>query len=274
MKAQPDPADHSSNTPAGSEKARCNLSDTNGWPLISTLGPASRPESIATVLRAAIVGGRLKAADQVVESRLARQMGVGQNAVREALHALEFEGFVRKARNVGTFVASLSRRDVDEIYRMRMELEALAVYWAREKDRPNESDLVEIHRHLDDCAAAAGANDLAAYALADIQFHRRLWTMAGNTYLEKCLEVVAVAQLSGNLFDCGGPLNLDLTALVAQHREWIEVIRAKPPRLAYIYTRNLISSFWGQVETAMSAAGRESQPAPGQALSASGGGRR
>jgi hypothetical protein len=68
-------------------------------------------------------------------------------------------------------------------------------------------------------------------------------------------------------------LNLDLTALVAQHRQWVEVIRAKPPRLAYIHTRNRISSFWGQLETAMSAAGGECQPAPGHALGASGGGR-
>lgn len=118
------------------------MSNTNGWPAFSTLGSASVPERIVQVLRGAILGGRLKTADQVVESRLARQMGVGQNAVREALHTLEFQGFVRKVPNIGTFVTTLSRHDVDEIYRLRMELEPLAVYWAREKDRPNERDLV------------------------------------------------------------------------------------------------------------------------------------
>jgi DNA-binding GntR family transcriptional regulator len=232
-----------------------------------SLGPASRPERIAELLRAAIVGGRLKAADQVVESRLAKQMGVGQNAVREALHALEFEGFVRKVRNIGTFVTKLSRRDVDEIYRMRMELESLAVYWAREKERPNENDLTAIHKHLEDCAAAARNNDLTAYALADTEFHRCLWKMAGNSYLEKCLEAVAVPQLSVALFDRGGPRKLDLTALVQQHREWLEVIRAKPPRLAYIHTRNRIASFWGQVESAMTAAGPAGPIEPAQAPS-------
>ena len=244
------------------------MSVSNGWSAFSTLNSASVPERIAEILRAAILGGRLKPAAQVVESRLAKQMGVGQNAVREALHALEFQGFVRKVPNIGTFVTNLSRSDVDEIFRMRMELEALAVYWAREKDRPNEQDLARLRKHLDDCDAAARAGDLAAYALADAEFHRCLWKMAGNSYLEKCLELVAVPQLSATLLDVNGPLKLDLTALVQQHREWTEVLRTKAPRLAYIYTRNLISSFWGQVESAMGASGSEVQPAAAQALSA------
>lgn len=236
------------------------MSNSNGWPAFSTLGSASLPARIAEILRAAIVGGRLKAADQVVESRLAKQMGVGQNAVREALHTLEFQGFVRKVPNIGTFVTKLSRNDIDEIFLVRMELEALAVYWAREKDRPDDHDLARLGKHLDDCAAGACAGDFAAYALADTEFHRTLWNLAGNRYLEKCLDLIAVPQLSGKLLDCNGPCELDLHALVRQHRDWIGVIRAKPPRLAYIYTRNLISSFWGQVESAINAGSRESQP--------------
>jgi DNA-binding GntR family transcriptional regulator len=248
------------------------LSDTNGWSLFSTLNSASLPQRIADTLLAAIVGGRLKPGGQIVESRVARQMGVGQNAVREALHALEFQGFVRKAPNIGTFVTRLSRRDIDEIYCMRMELEALAIYWAREKDRPTESDLLRINQHLDHCAAAARAGDSIAYSRGDTELHRCLWRMAGNSYIEKCLELVAVPQLSGTLLDCNGPLKLDLNDLLRQHREWIEVLRAKPPRVAYIYTRNLICSFWGQVEKAMW--GDESQTQRTSARSAAGAGLR
>jgi DNA-binding GntR family transcriptional regulator len=246
VKTRRDPADTPSNTNPLSRKEGQDLRNSNGWSLFSTLSSASLPERIAETLLAAIVGGRLKPAEQIVESRVARQMGVGQNAVREALHALEFQGFVKKVPNIGTFITRLSR------HRMRMELEALAVYWAREKDRPNRDDLEGINRHLDACAAAARGGDYAAYASADTEFHRSVWKLAGNGCLEKCLELIAVPQLSGALYDSNGPLQLDLNALVRQHREWIEVIRSKPPRLAYIYTRNLISSFWGQVEKAIS----------------------
>jgi DNA-binding GntR family transcriptional regulator len=235
------------------------MSGSNGWAVFSNVNSTPLPERIAGILRGSITGGRLKPAGQVVESRLAKQMGVGQNAVREALHELEFQGYVTKVAHVGTFVTKLSRRDVDEIFRMRMELEPLAVYWARERDRPNSDDLAKLGKHLDDCATAARAGDFAAYALADTEFHRALWALAGNSYLEKCLERTAVPLLCGALLECDGPLKLKLDTLVQQHRDWIEVLRAKPPRLACIYTRNLISSFWGQVEGAMSG-GQESQP--------------
>jgi DNA-binding GntR family transcriptional regulator len=227
------------------------LSDSNGWSAFSTLNSASLPDKIAAVVRAAIIRGRLKAAEPVVESRLAKKMGVGQNAVREALQTLEFEGFVRKIPNIGNFVTKLSPGDVDEIFRLRMELEALAVYWAREKDRPNAQDMAQLAEHLDECAAAARAGDFSAYALADTEFHRCLWKTSGSSYLEKCLELVVLPLLSGALFDPGGPLKLDLDALLSQHREWLDVLGSKPPRVAYIYTRNLICSFWGQVESAI-----------------------
>ncbi len=236
------------------------MSDSNGWSTFSTLDQASLPEKIAAVVRAAIVRRRLQAADPVVESRLAKKMGVGQNAVREALQTLEFEGFVRKVPNIGNFVTKLSPRDVDEVFRLRIELEALAVYWAREKGRPNADDLARLGRHLDDCAQAARAGDFAAYALADTEFHRCLWKTAGSVYLEKCLALAAVPLLSGALFDSNGQPQLDLNALVGQHREWIEFIAAKPPRVAYIYTRNLIAAFWGQLQTALAPASNSPLP--------------
>jgi DNA-binding GntR family transcriptional regulator len=230
------------------------VSDSNGWSAFSTLNSVSLPDKIAAVVRAAIVRGRLRAADQVVESRLAKKMGVGQNAVREALHTLEFEGFVRKVPNIGNFVTRLSRSDIDEIFRLRIELESLAVYWAREKDRPNVDDRAQLSKHLDDCETAARVGDFSAYALADTEFHRCLWKTSGSSHLEKCLGLVVVPLLSGALFDSGGPSRLDLDGLIAQHRDWVEALATKPPRLAYIYTRNLLSSFWGQLEKAVAPA--------------------
>lgn len=221
------------------------------------------------MLRDAILTGRFARGFQIVESRFAKQLGVGQNAVREALHRLEFEGFVHKVPNVGTFVAAISGRDLDAIYRMRIELEALAVYWARENNRPNDGDLETLSQHLDEAAQAARRDDLSAYARADTGFHRCLWKMAQNAYLERCLELVAIPQLSCKLLETAGPLKLDLNRLAAKHCAWVEAIRTKPPRVAYIYTRNLLSEFWGQVETAMHAADRPAEEAPLKAVGVS-----
>jgi DNA-binding GntR family transcriptional regulator len=246
------------------------MSNSNGWPAFSNLDSVSLPERISGLIRDAILSGRFPRQSQVVESRIAKQLGVGQNAVREALHLLEFEGFVNKVPNLGTYVAAISRHGVDEIYRMRIELESLAVYWAREKGRPHGDDHALLSQHLDAASQAARANDIAAYARADTQFHRRLWKMAANSYLEKCLELVAVPQLSCKLLESDGPLNLDLERMVQKHREWVEAIGSKPPRVAYIYTRNLLSAFWGEVEKAMSAEALPAEPPSEPPLKAAG----
>ena len=45
-------------------------------------------------LREAIFSGRLRPGDRIVEYKVAREMGVGQNSVREALIVLEHQGLV------------------------------------------------------------------------------------------------------------------------------------------------------------------------------------
>ncbi|MGC8794832.1 MAG: GntR family transcriptional regulator, partial [Bryobacteraceae bacterium] len=58
--------------------------------------------------------------DAVQELRMARQYGVSQTTVREALTRLESAGFVRRVPNVGTFVTQLSVDELREHLRLRL----------------------------------------------------------------------------------------------------------------------------------------------------------
>lgn len=216
-----------------------------------SLTAPSLPERVAEIVRDAILTGRLKPGDQVVESRLAKNLKVGQNAVREALQELQFQGFVVKVANKGTYVTKLSSSDIGHIYRLRIEFESLAVEWARKAGRPTAEDRRMLHAILEESAAAAKANDLSAYAKADTKFHRYLWSMAGNPYLLKALETSAVPLLSYVLIESRGHLGLDLKRLVREHRDWLNEIEKKPAKAAGAFTRKLISSFWEQVSDAM-----------------------
>lgn len=211
----------------------------------------SLPERVAEIVRDAILTGRLKPGDQVVESRLAKTLKVGQNAVREALQELQFQGFVVKVANKGTYVTKLSASDIAYIYRLRIEFESLAVEWARKAGRPTADDRKALQAILEESAAAAKADDLSAYAKADTKFHRYIWSMAGNPYLLKSLEMSAVPLLSYVLIESGGHLGLDLKRLVREHREWLSEIEKKPAKAAAAFTRQLIGSFWEQVSSAM-----------------------
>src|SRR3990172_5597084 len=91
----------------------------------------SLPERISQILRDGILNGDWKPGQQIVESRVAREFGVSQNAVREALLDLESQGFVLKIPHKGTYVSEFSWDEIEQAYRVRMELESLAVKWAR-----------------------------------------------------------------------------------------------------------------------------------------------
>ena len=112
------------------------------------LAPAQKrvlADEVADVLRAAILDGRLEPEQQILESHVADMMQVSRGPVREALSRLEQEGLVYKVRNRGTFVARLSREDVEEVCSLRQALELLAVqYFLRNATLDDVARLEEI----------------------------------------------------------------------------------------------------------------------------------
>src|SRR5215831_17364083 len=89
-------------------------------------------DQIAESIRDMIVAGALNPGDRIVESRIARQIGVGQPTVREALVALEHQGLVVRKANQGCVVTELTGAEITQIIRIRAELETLAVELAVE----------------------------------------------------------------------------------------------------------------------------------------------
>jgi DNA-binding GntR family transcriptional regulator len=88
---------------------------------------ASIPEKLARTMREMILQGQLRPGDPLVESRMARDLSVGQPTVREAFKALELEGLVERTRNRGCSVVKLGQEEVDAMSRLRVEVEVMAV---------------------------------------------------------------------------------------------------------------------------------------------------
>src|SRR5579862_9972128 len=95
------------------------------------LEPVSLAEGVVAALKDAFFSGKLKPGAAIVERQIAKQMNVGTPAVREALISLKHEGFVRRVKNKGTFITAFDADEVRELYTLRVELETLALQWAR-----------------------------------------------------------------------------------------------------------------------------------------------
>jgi DNA-binding GntR family transcriptional regulator len=163
-------------------------------PLFSQIPSLSKKDRVVTAIREAVVSGRMKPGDPIVESRVARQFGVGQPVVREALLDLEHQGFVQRVPYRGTTVTRLSPAEIDQIQRVRIELEGLALEWARA--RASADDVLELRATVEEMSQATRDGDLSRFNECDLRLHRKVWQLAGNKYLCDALERAVVPLLT------------------------------------------------------------------------------
>lgn len=133
----------------------------------------------------AILTGYFGPGERLREEALASAMGVSRGPIREALTQLEREGLIVIRRNRGTFVAQLSREDLEEVYTLRDAIERLAVQ--RATRLADEATLDELQAIVDAIAAALarGITEQEAAEL-DIQFHDLIYRAANHRRLYDC----------------------------------------------------------------------------------------
>jgi DNA-binding GntR family transcriptional regulator len=137
-------------------------------------------------LRQAMMAGDLQPGQRVNEAEIARQMQISRAPIREAIRLLEQEGLVESFPGRGTFVVTLSRADVEEVYTLRADVEARAIRRALSRLTPD--DVRTIEELVGAMVEAATSGDVAALLEADIAFHRVIVEEAGWPRLRKIWE--------------------------------------------------------------------------------------
>jgi DNA-binding GntR family transcriptional regulator len=158
--------------------------------MLELIQPISKRDQVVRAMKDAILSGTIQPGASIVESKIAQQLGAGIPLIREALIELEHQGFVQRTPYKGTSVTKLSPLDVRNIFALRVELEALAIEWARPNITESDvEDLREVIRKMED---AARALDLPRFYENDLAFHRKIWRLSGNPYLAHTLERLVV----------------------------------------------------------------------------------
>ena len=153
---------------------------------LKLIQPVSKRDQVVSSFKEAILSGIIQPGEAIVESKVAQQLGAGIPLIREALIELEHQGYVQKVPYKGTTVTKLERREVEKIFRLRTELESLAIEWARENVTP--ADVEDLRGITAKMKEGAQALDLDQFYQNDLAFHRKLWEVSGNEYLVECLE--------------------------------------------------------------------------------------
>jgi DNA-binding GntR family transcriptional regulator len=150
------------------------------------LSPSSNlPSHVHAALQEAILSGALPPGERLFVDEVAAHFGVSKIPVREALKALEVEGWVQSRPRRGTYVRPLDRSHLQEIFEMRRVLEPYSAGLAAV--RRSEAQLRELRGLLSDTAQALKVADVLAVSSLNSQFHSVMADAAGNSLMSEAI---------------------------------------------------------------------------------------
>lgn len=142
-------------------------------------------EVVADEIRLMIMSGALAPGERLFEDRLAEQLGVSRNPVREALRALEGTGLVEVVPRRGAYVSQLEPHRARKLLELRSLLEAYAAEQAA--THRSEEDLAAMRKCLDEGRSATAEGDMVRAASCHRQFHILIELAAQNEFLESAV---------------------------------------------------------------------------------------
>jgi DNA-binding GntR family transcriptional regulator len=197
-------------------------------PLTPTLQRRERrvlTDDVADSIREAILSGRLKGGDRLIEDDLAEDLKVSRGPIRQAIFRLEQEGLVVHETHRGATVAQVSIEDAAEIYTLRQALEGLAIRSACQN--ANETDLAPLEAILLLFQSIPRASmTRRRVAELDIDFHDALFRAAHHMRLYRAWEALRSQIFVFLLLRDGLPADY-LTSWYRDHSRLLELVRSR-----------------------------------------------
>ncbi|MDQ6876413.1 MAG: GntR family transcriptional regulator [Candidatus Dormibacteraeota bacterium] len=177
---------------------------------------------VKDVLIERIIEGRYKPGARLVETQIARELGVSQAPVREALRDLESVGMIESSAFRGARVSKPTRAELIEAFPVRAALESLAAAEAAPRITDEQLDqLDELIEQMEDAAKQGKAHQ---QAIANAQFHALIVEAAQNSTLER---LWAFLEPSARTYLTTARSGVDLTKLAVRHRKIVKPLRER-----------------------------------------------
>ncbi len=194
-------------------------------------------ESAYAAIRDSVLSGRYTPGEQLVEARLAAELGVSRGPVREALRRLCEEGLLVDILHRGTFVREFEPQDLIDIYNVRIGLECAAVRLMIRSTRSAQ----RLAALVDEMRVAAIASDLNRLSALEFRFHETLCDLSGNPLLASVFRSISSqVQMALSLDNAS---YLDPMQIALEHLPLLEAIEAADEDLAVErITRHIVCS--------------------------------
>ena len=187
--------------------------------------PARLGDAVYAAIFERIMASEVAPGERISVDALARQLGVSQTPIRDALARLEGEGLVRKTPLVGySATPCLAPDELADLFEMRLQLEPLA---ARKSALAMSdaviADLDALCAEMAELAGREGAAAYAQFAQLDMAFHDQIAVSAGNGLIA---EALGRLHSHVHLFRLSAAASVP-SAANAEHQGLVAAIRAR-----------------------------------------------
>jgi DNA-binding GntR family transcriptional regulator len=197
----------------------------------------TRAQIVTDQLREAIQSGQLPAGTPLMQTDVAKQLGVSTTPVREAFAVLLREGLLVGDPHRGAVVFRPTVADLRENYEMRLALEPLATELAV----PNltDVDFADLDAHLDEMRKTKRSLD---YLPLNRRFHQRLYEAAHRPKLYATIEELRESAAAyANVFALN---EADPSQSQAEHEAIVAACRKGDPQAAAEAMRRHLTHIW------------------------------
>jgi DNA-binding GntR family transcriptional regulator len=196
------------------------------------LRPPSRSRLVDDVSRSleeAILSGKMRPGDRLIETWLAKHLNVSRTTVREALLMLERQGYVVSEPRRGTFVTRLSHEDALDLCYNRALLESFAVGLGYQ--RINNEVLGQMADCLEQMRRCRLPDDVPRLIQIDLAFHRPLVEAAGSRRLMELWSSLG-GQIGALVLRSLEEQHAQIEDVVAFHQRLLDAIASGHPEIA------------------------------------------
>lgn len=192
-------------------------------------------------IRDGIRKGKYPPGSHLTAQALAEESGFSRTPVREAMRRLHAEALIQFIPNRGAFVATWSKREIEQIYDLRILLESFA---AREAAvHISDQQLLELRKVADKMQDITQSDfpDIDQVTSLNDDFHKLVLDSSGNERLRNLLGSIVEVPLVLNTFRSYSLEQVRRSA--AQHIELTNALEAKDPVWAgAIMTAHILSA--------------------------------
>lgn len=216
--------------------------------------------SVRRLLLDRIVHGVYRPGERIVELQLARELGLSQSPVREALRDLAAIGVVTMHARRGARVRLASAKELADVSVVRAEIDALAARLVAE--HASDAFLTMLTDLIDTMFRRFGEQDFPALTEADVQFHRLIAEESTNHAIVRAFDQLAPF---GRTFITLTLPDVDVREILGEHRLILAALAARDPDAAAAAARAHQLSVGRLLQThhtAQQAAAQESGAAP------------